>query len=80
MAILTSDSHITADSVPYDLRQSSSPATAGLQGIRDSAERDRIREALDRTHWNVSRAARLLGIERSNLHKRMRALGLSRAD
>jgi hypothetical protein len=28
--------------------------------------------------WNVSRAARLLAVERTNLHKRIRALGLSR--
>jgi transcriptional regulator of acetoin/glycerol metabolism len=38
----------------------------------------RIRQALDRTHGNVSRAARLLGIERTSLHKRIRALGLNR--
>jgi two-component system, NtrC family, nitrogen regulation response regulator NtrX len=78
MAILTSGSHITAKSIPFEIRQPSSPAAAGLQGVRDSAERDRIREALDRTNGNVSRAARLLGIERTSLHKRIRALGLNR--
>jgi two-component system nitrogen regulation response regulator NtrX len=78
MAILTPDSHITVKSIPFEIRQPSSPAPAGLQGVRDSAERDRIRHALDRTDWNVSRAARLLGIERTSLHKRIRALGLSR--
>jgi two-component system nitrogen regulation response regulator NtrX len=79
MAILTSDRHITPESIPFEIRQpASSPMPAGLQGVRDSAERDRIREALDRTNWNVSRAARLLGIERTSLHKRIRALGLAR--
>ena len=34
---------------------------------------------LDESGWNVSSAARALGMERTNLHKRMRALGLSRA-
>jgi hypothetical protein len=33
---------------------------------------------LEQTNWNVSGAARLLGVERTNLHKRMRSLGLSR--
>ena len=53
-------------------------ATAGLQEVRDTAERERIRQALDETDWNVSAAARLLGIERTSLHKRIRALGLTR--
>jgi two-component system nitrogen regulation response regulator NtrX len=47
--------------------------------VRDSAERDRIRQALEDADWNVSRAARALGIERTGLHKRMRALGLARS-
>jgi two-component system, NtrC family, nitrogen regulation response regulator NtrX len=34
--------------------------------------------ALEESHWNVSGAARMLGMERTNLHKRIRALGLSR--
>jgi two-component system, NtrC family, nitrogen regulation response regulator NtrX len=34
--------------------------------------------ALDATAWNVSVAARALGMERTNLHKRIRALGLKR--
>jgi transcriptional regulator of acetoin/glycerol metabolism len=31
-----------------------------------------------RPNWNVSGAARALGMERTNLHKRIGALGLSR--
>ena len=46
--------------------------------MRDTAERERIRQALDQTDWNVSGAARLLGTERTSLHKRLRALGLKR--
>ena len=41
-------------------------------------ERERIRQALDQTNWNVSAAARLLETERTALHKRIRALGLKR--
>ena len=53
-------------------------AVSGLQEVRDSAERERIRQALDQTDWNVSGAARLLGTERTSLHKRIRTLGLRR--
>ena len=41
-------------------------------------EREYIRIRLDENDWNISRTATLLGIERTNLHKKMRALGLSR--
>jgi two-component system nitrogen regulation response regulator NtrX len=79
MAILTSADRITVESIPVEIRQPSSPrAAAGLQEVRDTAERDRIRQALDQTDWNVSSAARLLGTERTSLHKRLRALGLKR--
>ena len=79
MAILTPGDRITAESIPLEVRlPQSSRATAGLQEVRDAAERDRIRQALDETDWNVSGAARLLGTERTSLHKRIRALGLKR--
>jgi two-component system nitrogen regulation response regulator NtrX len=79
MAILTRGDRITVESIPLEVRlpQASRPAT-GLQEVRDTAERERIREALDQTDWNVSGAARLLGTERTSLHKRLRALGLKR--
>ena len=40
-------------------------------------ENERLR-ALEESNWNVSGAARALGMERTNLHKRIRALGLTR--
>jgi two-component system, NtrC family, nitrogen regulation response regulator NtrX len=78
MAILTPGNRITVASIPSEIRLLQAPRPARLHEIRDSAERDRILEALDETNWNVSSAARLLGIERTNLHKRIRTLGLSR--
>jgi two-component system nitrogen regulation response regulator NtrX len=79
MAILTAGERITADSIPLEIRQGQAPrATTGLQEVRDAAERERIRQALEQTDWNVSGAARLLGTERTSLHKRIRALGLRR--
>jgi two-component system nitrogen regulation response regulator NtrX len=79
MAILTPGDRITVDSIPVEIQSPRAPRPAtGLQEVRDAAERDRIRQALDQTDWNVSGAARLLGTERTSLHKRLRALGLKR--
>jgi len=78
MAILTAGNRITLESIPLEIRVPPSSRASGLHEIRDAAERDRILQALDQTDWNVSGAARLLGIERTNLHKRMRALKLGR--
>jgi two-component system nitrogen regulation response regulator NtrX len=79
MAIMTSGDRVTMDAVPVEVRvPSSSRPAAGLQEVRQSAERDRIRRALEETDWNVAAAARLLGTERTALHKRIRALGLRR--
>jgi DNA-binding NtrC family response regulator len=49
-----------------------------LREFRDLMERQYIRAKLDEHGWNISRTAVVLGIERTNLHKKMRALGLSR--
>jgi len=78
MAILSPDQSITVDAIPMEVRVPPTARPSDLHQTRDSAERDRIRQALDQTDWNVSSAARLLGIERTSLHKRIRALGLSR--
>ena len=79
MAILTRGDRLTVESIPLEVRDPQSPRpSTGLQEVRDTAERERIRQALDQTDWNVSGAARLLGAERTSLHKRLRALGLKR--
>jgi two-component system nitrogen regulation response regulator NtrX len=78
MAILSPGESITEEAVPLEIRMPETPGAEGLRQVRHGAERARIVEALDRTGWNVSQAARLLGVERTSLHKRLRALGLSR--
>jgi two-component system nitrogen regulation response regulator NtrX len=78
MAILSAGDHIALEAVPHEIRTPAAARPSGLHETRDAAERQRIRQALDQTDWNVSSAARLLGIERTNLHKRIRSLGLSR--
>jgi len=53
---------------------------ASLQEVRESAERDYILKKLEETLGNVSRTAELLGLERSNLYRKMRALGIAREE
>ncbi len=48
-----------------------------LQEMRSSVERDYILRKLDETNGNVTRAAELLGLERSNLYRKMKALGIA---
>ena len=47
-----------------------------LQNAREKFERGFILEKLAEQKGNVSRTARTLGIERSNLYRKMRQLGI----
>jgi DNA-binding NtrC family response regulator len=49
-----------------------------LREYRDHAERQYILDTLREVDWNISRAATFLGLERTNLHKKIRALGVKR--
>jgi transcriptional regulator of acetoin/glycerol metabolism len=51
-----------------------------LRERRDRSEREYIVATLDACDWNISKASSLLGVERTNLHKKMRALGVHRDD
>jgi two-component system nitrogen regulation response regulator NtrX len=49
---------------------------ASLHEVRAAAERDYILKKLEETNGNVSRTAEILGLERSNLYRKMKALGI----
>ena len=51
---------------------------AGLKGKVARSEIDSIRRALDSADWNVTQAAAGLGIDRTNLHRKMRKYGIAR--
>jgi two-component system nitrogen regulation response regulator NtrX len=51
-----------------------------LREFRDESEREFIRLKLREYEWNISRTAQALGIERTNLHKKLRALGIERGE
>jgi two-component system nitrogen regulation response regulator NtrX len=79
MAILTPGERLGLDSVPLEIRlPKDSAARSSIQDARQAAEREHIQRALEQSNWNVSSAARALGMERTNLHKRIRALGITR--
>ena len=50
-----------------------------LHDARDRFERDYILRALAEQHGNMSRTAEVLGVERSNLYRKMRAFGIAPA-
>ena len=79
MAILSPGEKLGRDSIPVEVRvERSTGPKSSVQEARESAEREHLLRALEDANWNVSGAARALGMERTNLHKRIRALGLSR--
>ena len=49
-----------------------------LRDFLTRAERAYLEQRLDETDWNVTRAAELCGLERTNLHRKMRQHGLTR--
>jgi DNA-binding NtrC family response regulator len=53
--------------------------TASLREARRRFEREYIAAVLERHHWRMSDAARTLGIERANLYRKARQLGITRA-
>jgi len=57
-----------------------SGAQPTLREFREGAERTYIIETLKGLDWNISRAAVVLGVERTNLHKKIRAYGIKRGD
>src|SRR5574337_1233378 len=47
-----------------------------LREARDQFEREYILRRLTEKHWNITRTAECLGIERSNLHRKLKTYGI----
>jgi two-component system nitrogen regulation response regulator NtrX len=56
----------------------SGPLQERLKDARRRFERDYIRTVLERHEWRMSEAARALGIQRPNLYRKARSLGILR--
>jgi two-component system nitrogen regulation response regulator NtrX len=58
-------------------RPSTGSEFSTLHQARAAYERDYILKKLDENHGNISRAAEVLGLERSHLYRKMKALGIA---
>jgi DNA-binding NtrC family response regulator len=47
-----------------------------LQEVREAAERKYIPKKLEEASGNVTRTAKLFGLERGNLYRKMKTLGI----
>ena len=91
LVILHTGREVGPDALPVEIRRDvvgattapGSTSAAGdyarlpLREAKERLERDLVVAALDRHDGNVTRAARDLGLERTHLHKRMKALGIA---
>ena len=55
-----------------------SPGSTPLRAFREASERGYIEATLRANDWNVSRTAEQLGVERTNLHKKIRQYEIER--
>src|SRR6478609_3054432 len=76
-AASTHDSVPDAESTP--LPQASSDRLT-LREYRETTERAYIIDTLKALDWNISKAAIVLGVERTNLHKKVRSYGIKRGE
>jgi len=78
------DDHEPEDSAVTTPLPAAAPKTPGaqltLREFREGAERTYIIDTLKTLDWNISKAAVLLGVERTNLHKKIRAYGIKRGE
>jgi len=77
-------SAISSDSLPDVDSTLSPPQTSSdrltLREYRETTERAYIIDTLKALDWNISKAAIVLGVERTNLHKKVRAYGIKRGE
>ena len=84
IVILNPQVRVDARHIPLNAarRQADRPLDrfGSLQEVREAAEREYILKKLEETSGNVTRTAELLGLERSNLYRKMKTLGIGPKD
>jgi two-component system nitrogen regulation response regulator NtrX len=78
VVLVSADSIGAADLNPWLESPPEEGEDAGLKGKVARSEIDSIRRALEAADWNVTQAAAGLGIDRTNLHRKMRKYGIAR--
>jgi two-component system nitrogen regulation response regulator NtrX len=82
IVIMNPQSRIDARHIPLDRARRAvfdrpMDRFGSLQEVREAAERDYILKKLEEAKGNVTRTAELLGLERSHLYRKMKALGIA---
>ncbi len=82
IVIMNRQPRIDARDIPLERTRRGSPERhaepfGSLHEVREAAERDYIVKKLDEAKGNVTRAADMLGLERSHLYRKMKALGIA---
>jgi two-component system nitrogen regulation response regulator NtrX len=80
IVILNPQTRVDARHIPLQTTRRTAAERAerfgSLQEVREAVEREYILKKLEETNGNVTRTAELLGLERSNLYRKMKALGI----
>ncbi len=74
LMIMVPDDKILPKHIPYPINKTTpeNEAILSLKEAKESFEKEYITKVLKITHWNISQASKLLGIERSYLHKKIK--------
>ncbi len=84
--LLAEGDYITVEDLPLEVRQESKPAPEGgfklpHEGlVFEDMERNLILQAMDRTDYNITKAAKLLGLTFRTLQYRLEKFGIKRPD
>ena len=83
LVIMAPTSVVQSDDLRQELRRDSRQETVelpddslDLKAAREQFERQYILRRLEARHWNVTQTAESLGVERSNLHRKIKQLGI----
>ena len=81
IVILNPQVRVDARHIPLPVTKRATPVQrmdgfTSLHEVREAVEREYILKKLEETGGNVTRTAELLGLERSNLYRKMKALGI----
>jgi len=89
LVIITQGRQISEEHIPSLVRDtgtaggvSAAPETGetNYRRAKEAFERDFFRRRLEENEWNISRTAEEVGLERSNLHRKIKYLGISKGE
>ena len=76
--VMAEGKYVTPSNLELNDPSSAEEETSTLRASRDSRENDLVRQAMEKSEWNVSKAAVELGISRPTLYQLLTRYGLKR--